>query len=690
MWEKQYLVNLYEQYKDRYRVEDDYILRYFTYRWFIDRLLSKHEKFKNLDKQKFLNVMVKNPSSYIELYKSLEQQIIDKTINIEEFKNSVVWYLDEDQKRAYNWYKDLVLWVTITWKNITFWEYIQQIEYEFLTISYLNFSWYFNIVMDFIVYAKQHLIAVWPGRWSAAWSLLSYFIYITDADPLKYELLFERMLHVLKKKNDIPDIDVDFESEQREKLIRYVKEKYWDSNVCHVWNYLTTKIKSQFKDMVRSSSLPFEKANYITKTLWTKDEENEKSVEDINLFYQWSDVAIDERVSEILLEYRTLLEPIFWILNEYIWYPKVPWTHACWIIISPVPIEVLSSCRYHKTAAAKIWYFNVKEFESWGLLKFDFLWLTNMWIIKNAIKSILFNEPEVRKKYNIELTWDLEKDWDTLDWYPMYYDILDNIWIWDNDVFEDIFQLWLTTWVFQFESDWMKRILKWIQPNWINELSDMNALYRPWPLQYIRQYKDTKFEWIDFEIFPKELIQKLIEQYWKQKVYDSIDFYDKIWQEVTSETKQIFVYQEQLMKFFNLLWHDYWSADTIRKIYSKLKWWKLTWKDLQVYYDKTISILEEKWVLKELFDYIYTDILLDWASYWFNKSHAMTYSIIAYVTWWLKKKYKEEFFVSLLRIYENDPEKVSLLVSEMNILDVEIKWPNLNSSWKHAIVTYNN
>lgn len=674
--------------------EDDFIMRYFVYRWLFERILSKHKDFQFMNAieekngaKSWLNLFSKIPSKYEQLLVDVDKEIEEHTLNIEPFKQWILDYLDDDQKAWLNQYKDIVIDKTMSWiKDVTLYDYIQQIEYEFITISYLNFSWYFTITMDYVLYSKLHNIAVWPWRWSAAWSIIAYLMYITDCDALKFELLFERMLHILKAKNDIPDIDLDFETSKRYDVIDYVKNKFWDENVCHVWNYINTKIKWILKDLTRKTDIPFQDINKISSWLWTKPEDIQQNFNYILEYYQWWDVPLDESITALLSLHRKILEPIINIVKDQCWFPKMPWIHACWIIISPVPIETICWCRYLPETKAKIWLFYKTEMESAWLLKFDFLWLQNMEMIKNTIKSIIWKNEDIQKKYWIVLQNKDDKEWDNINWYWMYYDILDNIWKNDSDVFENIFQLWLTIWIFQFESQWMQNIMKWIKPQSITELGDLNALYRPWPLAYIPTYKDSKFEWLDIQIYPNEFVQKMERKYWKEKTYECIEYFENIWRKVTIDTKNIFIYQEQLMFFFYLLWHSYTDADAIRKIYSKIRWWKKKFSDLDKYYKKTKEILEWLDIKMDFFDYIYYEIFLDWASYWFNKSHSTCYAVIAYISWWLKYYYPYEFYSALLRTKEWEPESIWKIINEMNILWIEINWPSILHSSKHPII----
>ncbi len=689
--EKTFFFSIFNEHKHKYRREDDFIMRYFSYRWFLQRVLSINEAFNDVEQEQFLALFVKNPEKYIELYKQLEVDIKANNINLEEFKMWLLEYLDEDQKQFIEKYKDVYMLTSVNGNKITFLDYIRQLEYEYITLSYMQFSGYINIMADVIVYAKQHHIGIGPARWSAGWSLISYFTRITDIDPLKYDLLFERFYHILKQEGDCPDIDTDFETTELKNILAYVRNKYGSDKVCKVGNYMQIGIKSQIKDMVRGSEVSAEDINRVTKSLGNKPDEINEWLKKLQAFYDGQDVDVDGMVWDILLKHRDILEPIFNILHEYLGYPKSSWVHACWVIVSPVDIEHLSPCRFTKKMPVKIGYFNKNEFEAGWMLKLDFLWLNNVNIIKNTIKAVMFTREDIQKKYGIVMTWDKEKDWENLDWYKMYNDIIENIGNGeDDDVFEKVFGLGITTWIFQFEWQWMRRWLKGIQVKTINELSDMNAMYRPWPMDNLPAYKDMKIDGIEPVLFSNDFIDSMIKKHGKEKTYQSIQFFEEIWADITDTTHGILVYQEQMMKLFNSLGHDYVSADYMRKIYSKLQSGKKTWKDLEKYDIKTKELLEEKWIIVDFYDYINEIILAPWARYGFNRSHAMAYAIVAYTTAWLKTNYKEEFFTSLLKSAETGTGKMSLkvqkLVTEMNVLWVELMWPSINNSQSHAII----
>ena len=697
--EKEEFFKSYEKYKNRFKDEDDFILRYFMFKWFYKRILEieKTTKWK-IKFDEFKEFMIKSPKKYLKYYETLEQQIKDWTVDITKVKETIFDYLDEDQLNFIKKYENIEVNFDLqNQKFLTFKDYIQQLEYEYLTITYLWFSWYFNIVMDFINYAKINNIWVWPWRWSAWWVLVSFCLSIIDVNPIRYWLLFERMLHLYKAKWDFPDIDVDFDSEWRSEIFKYVRNKYWEDRVSHVWSFKDSRIKSEFKNFTTNLWIEFADINKISWLFINDEKFNQKKLLEINKFYEkWVDFEWDQISKDLLKKYKDKLENVFKSLKYFLWLPAWVWIHACWIIISSVPIDTLSASRYQSDIDLRIQWFDKKESEKYWFVKFDFLWLSNMSIIKQTIKTILWNNKNIREKYGIVLKEKSNDEWEQLNWLKMYYDILNTIWtqFWtdeykkEKEVFNNIFKLWVTWWVFQFESNWMRWVLREISPDSILELSDINAMFRPWPLANIPIYVETKF-WKKRDIFPKKLINELIEKYWRKKVIDSLSFYSKIINFVTLKTKNLLVYQEQIMFFFWLMWLPYDKADKIRKILSKIKKWMYTFEDLAPLLKAAREKLKEKWYILELFEWYLENVITPFSEYSFNFSHAFAYCIVWYISAYLKYYYPSEFYTALLK-YKSDPDNVIKITSEMSLMWIKLISPDINYSQKISILNSNN
>jgi len=200
-------------------------------------------------------------------------------------------------------------------------DYVERLEYELKVIKEMWYNTYFLIVQDYINWAKNNKIAVWPWRWSAAWSLLAYLIWITDLDPLEYDLLFERFLNPARV--SMPDIDIDFEDIKRDDLIEYVKSKYWEEKVALIGTYMSMAAKAAFKDVARAMWMPFEQANKITELIIEKS--IQESLEKNEAFREL--VESDDDIKKIV-EYASQLEGTI----------RQTGVHACWVIISPEPV----------------------------------------------------------------------------------------------------------------------------------------------------------------------------------------------------------------------------------------------------------------------------------------------------------------------------------------------------------------
>jgi DNA polymerase III subunit alpha len=318
---------------------------------------------------------------------------------------------------------------------------IERMEYELTVVNLMWFNWYFIIVADFINWAKQNDVPVWPGRWSVAGWLIAFLSLITDIDPLKYWLLFERFLNPARV--TMPDIDVDFSDEWRSKVIDYVKNKYWHDHVAQICTFGTMAARAAVKDIWRVLWVSFSEMNDLAKLIparpWIKIKDAlEESTEFKNIYNS------NEKYKKII-DNAIKLE----------WSVRQLWVHACAVIIAPEKITnfcpLQNPPKDNKTVVTQLSQYPIEDL---GLLKMDFLWLRNLTIIKRCLAII-------KRNHN--------KDIDLL---KISYE--------DKKTFKT-FSEWDTTWVFQFESNWMKKYLKLLKPNTFEDIIAMVALYRPWP-----------------------------------------------------------------------------------------------------------------------------------------------------------------------------------------------------------------
>ena len=552
-------------------------------------------------------------------------------------------------------------------------DYVERLEYELKVIKEMWYNTYFLIVQDYINWAKNNKIAVGPGRGSAAGSLLAYLIWITDLDPLEYDLLFERFLNPARV--SMPDIDTDFEDIKRDDLIEYVKEKYWKEKVALIWTYMSMAAKAAFKDVARTMWMPFEQANKITELITEKS--ISESLEKNEAFKEL--VESDDDIKKIV-GYASQLE----------WTIRQTWVHACWVIISPEPVVEYTPVQYplvwwwktQRDTTRIVTQYDGHYLEDIWLLKMDFLWLRNLYIIKNTIKII-----RARIKSDNSYRDTLESKWIKLDFVDEYfktmwfYPPLDDIY-----VYETIFQKGNTSWVFQFESDWMRRWLVQLRPTNINDIIAMVALYRPGPMDFIPNYIARKYWEEKIEYLPKEIYDELVKKYWKEVADEERK---KITQDLSpfmEVTYGIPIYQEQLMRIVQAMaWFSLGEADLLRR------WvWKKIKEIIEKLKKEFIERAEQyKWYKPETSKYVYEKMIEPAANYSFNKSHAACYAFIAYQTAWLKAHFPLEFHASLLRSVEEDTDKLSKFIDELKLSWFEVLPPDINKSFAHVAAVDN-
>ena len=544
----------------------------------------------------------------------------------------------------------------INYKHGTLVEYLDRLEYELKVIKEMGFNTYMLIVQDYVNRAKKNLIVVWPGRWSGAGSMLSRLIGITDIDPFAYDLLFERFLNPARI--TMPDFDIDFDDEQREKVIHYVTEKYGSENVCAIGTYMKLATKAAFKDAARAIGIPFDRSNLISNMIPEKmsmyDAVHSKEGSDELRWMYESDHVVKRAVD---------------LGNKIEGNLRQLWVHACGVIISPKPVVTYTPVQYINNDP-ELWFvsqYDGPTLETIGLLKMDFLWLRNLTVIKNCIRII---EARHQKEWK-QLPEIFQEFLDTTQFHPP----LD-----DEYTYEKVFQQGDTTGIFQFEGEGMRRFLIQLKANNINDLVAMSALYRPWPLEFIPTYINRKHGKEEVRYMLPELAEILTKQYDETTVEDE-------WQKLTEDlgpimdlTYGIAVYQEQLMFLVQrMAWFSLAEADILRRWVGKKK------KDV-------IEKLKKEFITKsadfrnykeETAVFIYEKMIEPAASYSFNKSHSVCYAYIAYQTWYLKAHFPLEFYAALLRSSEEDTDRFSFFINEVQTHGLEVKTPDINESFRH-------
>ena len=504
-------------------------------------------------------------------------------------------------------------------------EILERIEFELHTMKTMGYPGYFLIVQDFINAAREMNVSVGPGRGSAAGSVVAYCLRITDIDPLKYDLLFERFLN--PDRISMPDIDIDFDDDGRALVLRWVTEKYGKERVAHIITYGTMATKSSIKDVARVQKLPLAEAERLTKLVPPKFHEDESGKSPkVNISncikyvpeLQAARYSNDENLSTTL-KYAEMLEGTV----------RQTGVHACGIIIGAddltnfIPLSTATDKGTYEDILVTQYDGNVVE--DVGLIKMDFLGLRTLSVIKDALSNI-------KKSHGIDID-------------------IDNIPLDDAKTYE-LFSNGQTIGTFQFESAGMQKYLRELRPSQFEDLIAMNALYRPGPMQYIPQFVRRKHGTENIEYPFPEMEKRL------------------------KETYGVTVYQEQVMLLSrDLAGFTRGQSDELRKAMGKKLIDKMEALHTKFIEGATangfqpVSKLEKIWA--------------DWAEfakYAFNKSHAACYSWIAYQTAYLKANYPAEFMAANLTRNRDNIEEVGKFMDECKSLGIKVLGPDVNES----------
>ena len=502
----------------------------------------------------------------------------------------------------------------------------ERLNFELHVIKTMGFPGYFLIVADFIREGRDMGVIIGPGRGSAAGSAVAYCIGITNIDPIKYGLLFERFLNPERK--SMPDIDTDFDDVGRQKVLDYVVEKYGRNQVAQIINYGTMAAKSAIKDVARVLNLPLADSTSLTKLVPDKAGTNlvflmtspiEKVAEEINA----DDLVKVKQLRKIISDGNT---PQAKVLKEALKLEgsvRNTGIHASAVIIAPHDLMEYIPLTVAKDSDLLVTQFDGKIIEDAGLLKMDFLGLKTLTIIKTALDLI-------EKNHQVKI------DIDTV---PL-----------DDQKTYELFQRGDTVAIFQFESPGMQKYLKDLKPDKFEDLIAMNALYRPGPMEHIPKFIKRKHG---------------LEE-------TSYDF--EVTADLLKETYGVTVYQEQVMLLSQLLANfTKGDADTLRKAMGKkqkdvLDKMKPKFLDGCKANGHDLKIAEKVWVDWEAF-----------ASYAFNKSHATCYSFIAFQTAYLKAHYPAEYMAATLNS-QNNIEDVTFFMEECRKIRIPVLGPDVNES----------
>ncbi|NDV17261.1 DNA polymerase III subunit alpha [Muricauda sp. TY007] len=510
----------------------------------------------------------------------------------------------------------------------------ERIDFELEIIKNSGYPGYFLIVEDFIREARNMDVSVGPGRGSAAGSVVAYCLTITNIDPLKYDLLFERFLN--PDRVSMPDIDIDFDDEGRSRVMDYVINKYGANQVAQIITYGTMAAKSSIRDTARVLDLPLGDADRIAKLIPNMSKLNKIfGVDEADLKKKFRSEEL-EKVNELLniaetddLEGQTL--KMARVLEGSL---RNTGIHACGVIITPDDITNFVPVSVAKDSDLYVTQFDNSVVESAGLLKMDFLGLKTLTLIKDTVKI-------VTARTGIELV---------PDDFPL-----------DDEKTYELFQRGETVGVFQYESPGMQKHMKNLKPTVFDDLIAMNALYRPGPMEYI----------------PSFIARKHGEE---EITYDLPEM-----EEYLQETYGITVYQEQVMLLSQkLAGFSKGDADVLRKamgkkIFALLEKLKPQFLDGGEKNGHPRDVLEKIWKDWEAF-----------ASYAFNKSHSTCYAYIAYQTAYLKAHYPAEYMAAVLSNNMNDIKQVTFFMEECKRMGLEVLGPDVNESYYKFAVNKDN
>ena len=490
-------------------------------------------------------------------------------------------------------------------------DYEQRLAREIAIIQQMKFSGYFLIVWDFIRYARERGIPVGPGRGSAAGAVVAYSLGITGIDPLQHELLFERFLN--PERISMPDIDIDFCMNRRGEVIKYVTEKYGRENVAQIITFGTMAAKAAIKDVGRAMDMPYSDVDRIAKmvptTLNIKLDDALKESVALQEAYQK-----DPQVRQ-LLDTARKLEGL--VRNSGV--------HAAGVVISPRPLIELVPL--HKTKNDEIvTAFDMVAIEKMGLLKMDFLGLTTLTILDDTLKLI------AQKGTNLKL---------------------DDIPLEDQETYEKVFHKGLTSGVFQFESHGMRDVLRRYQPNSIEDLTALNALYRPGPIQ-------------------GGMIDDFIERKHGRR---KIEYELPELKEILQETLGVIVYQEQVMQAANkLAGYSLGEADLLRRAMGKKNA-----EEMAKQRERFVQGATQRGFPPRKIEKIF-DLMAQFAGYGFNKSHSAAYALLAYHTAYLKTHHPVDFMAALLTSVTGSTDDVVKYINECREMGIAVEPPDINVS----------
>ncbi|MBI4160413.1 MAG: DNA polymerase III subunit alpha [Candidatus Yanofskybacteria bacterium] len=503
---------------------------------------------------------------------------------------------------------------------------LTRLNYELGIIEKTGFASYFLIVQDFVNWAKSQKIVVGPGRGSAAGSLVSYLLNITNVDPLKYDLLFERFLN--PERVSMPDIDLDFDDARRDEVFDYVREKYGSDHFAQIITFGTMAARGGIRDAGRALGFSYDFCDRLAKLIPFNPNQNEK----IGFLKKClSDVEELRQIYNTSADAKTVIDAAMRLEGV----ARHSSTHACAVVITPKPLTEYLPLQRDTEGGAIITQYEMHSVDDLGLLKMDFLGLSNLTIIESTLN-------QVKKNYGVEIN---------IDDLPL-----------DDAATFKLLREGHTTGVFQLEGSGMRRYLKELKPTRLEDIIVMISLYRPGPLD-------------------AGMVKEYIERKNGKK---AITYLHPTLKPILENTYGIIVYQEQLMQMANSLAkftlpQGYTLIKAVgKKIRSLLEEQKAKLIDGMVNNEIDQKTAEKIW-----------DFIEPFARYGFNKSHAACYATIAYQTAYLKAHYPVEFMAALMNSESGDVERIAFLIEECRERGLEVLPPEINESMEKFSVVAN-
>src|SRR5438128_2087424 len=496
----------------------------------------------------------------------------------------------------------------------TFSEYEQRLSHEIEVIKRMGYAGYFLIVWDFVRYAKEHGIPVGPGRGSSAGSLVAYCLRITDIDPLKYNLFFERFLN--PERVSMPDIDIDFCVRGRAEVINHVANLYGRDSVCQIITFGTLASRAAIKDVGRALEMPYSEVERIAKMI-------PPPVRGRNVSLTQALEQVPELRKEI--ETNPNVKELIKIAQRLEVCARHSSVHAAGVVISPVPLQELIPIAVSGKEEVTTQYV-MSDLEKTGMLKMDFLALSTLTIINDCLKTI-------KQLLGNEINW---------------ADIALN-----DEKTMAVFGEGRTDAVFQFESSGMQEICRKLKPKGVEDLSALNALYRPGPLdggmveEFIQRHRGLK------------TVRYLVPEM----------------KEILSNTFGVLVYQEQIMQLAQkLAGYTLSEADLMRRAMGKKKR-----EEMALHQEKFVNGAVERGIKKEKAEKIFS--LMDkFSDYGFPRSHSVAYAYVAFQTAYLKAHYPEHFYAAVLSSEAQDVAKVFKYSKELRSQGIKLLPPDVNES----------